>query len=82
MDQFMVDVTDIPDVKMLDTVTLLGEDGGSFLSMEELGRLSGRFNYEFACDIGKRVPRFYFRNKIEQNAKNRKYSFYQIKKME
>lgn len=65
MDQFMVDVTDIPDVKMLDTVTLLGEDGGSFLSMEELGRLSGRFNYEFACDIGKRVPRFYFRNKIE-----------------
>ena len=62
MDQFMVDVTDIPDVNMLDTVTLLGKDGGSFLSMEELGTLSGRFNYEFACDIGKRVPRIYSSN--------------------
>ena len=59
MDQFMVDVTDIPDVKMLDTVTLLGKDGENSITMEELGELSGRFNYEFACDIGKRVSRIY-----------------------
>lgn len=65
MDQFMVDVTDIPEADMLDTVTLLGEDGGQFLGMEELGELSGRFNYEFACDITKRVPRiFYKKNQI------------------
>ena len=65
MDQFMVDVTEIPDVKLLDPVTLLGRDGEEQISMEDLGRLSGRFNYEFACDIGKRVPRHYVRKKIE-----------------
>ena len=58
MDQFMVDVTDI-DVNVLDTVTILGTDGDNTITMEELGDLSGRFNYEFACDIGKRIPREY-----------------------
>ena len=29
------------------------------ITMEELSELSGRFNYEFACDINKRVPRVY-----------------------
>lgn len=63
MDQFMVDVTDIKEAKVLDTVTLLGKDGEKVITMEELGHLSGRFNYEFACDIGKRVPRVYYKNK-------------------
>ena len=61
MDQFMVDITDIKDARLLDTVTLLGEDGGSVLCMEELAALSGRFNYEFACDISKRVPRVFYK---------------------
>lgn len=56
MDQFMVDVTGL-DVNVLDTVTLLGTDGDETITMEELGDISGRFNYEFACDIGKRIPR-------------------------
>ena len=59
MDQFMVDVTEIADVKEGDTVTLLGTDGGQRITMEELGELSGRFNYEFACLITPRVPRIY-----------------------
>lgn len=58
MDQFMVDVTGI-DVNVLDEVTLLGTDGNNTITMEELGEMSGRFNYEFACDIGKRIPREY-----------------------
>lgn len=70
MDQFMVDITEIPDAKLLDPVTLLGFDEGSFLSMEELGSLSGRFNYEFACDIGKRVPRIFFKNNFPYAAKD------------
>lgn len=70
MDQFMVDITGIPDAKLLDPVTLLGCDEGSFLSMEELGSLSGRFNYEFACDIGKRVPRIFFKNNFPYAAKD------------
>lgn len=62
MDQFMVDVTDIPDVKIGDAVTLLGKDGDETITMEQLGELSGRFNYEFACLITPRVPRIYHKN--------------------
>lgn len=61
MDQFMVDVTDVPDVKIGDEVTLIGADGVDRITMEEIGVLSGRFNYEFACDLGKRIPRVYFK---------------------
>ncbi|MCR5283585.1 MAG: alanine racemase, partial [Lachnospiraceae bacterium] len=57
MDQFMVDVTDLGDVKCGDEVTLIGRDGADEITMEELGDLSGRFNYELACDINARVPR-------------------------
>lgn len=60
MDQFMVDVTDVKgEVCVGDIVTLIGQDEKMTISMEELGELSGRFNYELACDIGKRVPRIY-----------------------
>ena len=61
MDQFMVDVTHIEGVKVGDIVTLLGEDGSERITMEELGDLSERFNYEFACLITPRVPRVYYK---------------------
>ena len=61
MDQFMIDVTDIPDAREGDMVTLLGSDGGALISAEELGRLSGRFNYEFTCDLGSRIPRVFLK---------------------
>ena len=59
MDQFMVDVTQIPEAKEGALVTLIGKDGEEQITMEKLGDLSGRFNYELACDIGKRIPRVY-----------------------
>ena len=62
MDQFMVDVTDIPETKENDEVTLIGTDGNETITMEDLGELSGRFNYELACNLGKRVPRVYKKN--------------------
>ena len=62
MDQFMVDVTDIPDVCKGDEVTLIGRDGDEFISMDEMGELSGRFSDEFACDISTRVPRIYIKD--------------------
>ncbi|MCD7882598.1 MAG: alanine racemase [Lachnospiraceae bacterium] len=58
MDQFMVDVTGLH-AKLLDEVTLLGRDGEEEITVDELGAASGRFPYEFVCDIGKRVPRVY-----------------------
>lgn len=62
MDQFMVDVTHIPECKEGDEVTLIGRDGDECITIEELGDISGRFNYEFACEIGKRTPRVFFRH--------------------
>ena len=62
MDQFMVDVTDIPDVQEDDEVTLLGSDGAECITMEELAEKSGGFHYEMICDIGKRIPRVYLKD--------------------
>lgn len=62
MDQFMVDVSDIPGAAEGDEVTLIGADGVDCITMEELGALSGRFNYELACDLGKRIPRVYLKD--------------------
>lgn len=61
MDQFMVDVTDIPDAIEGDEVVLMGRDksSGDEITAEDLGNLSGRFNYELTCDISKRVPRVF-----------------------
>ncbi len=59
MDQLMVDVTDIPDVREYDEVVLLGNSEGLCITAEELGSLSGRFNYELVCGISDRVPRKY-----------------------
>ncbi|MBS4980323.1 MAG: alanine racemase [Lachnospiraceae bacterium] len=67
MDQFMVDVSDIPEAKFGDKVTLIGRDQEEYLPVEKLSELSGRFNYEFVCDLGKRIPRVYMQNgKIEE----------------
>ncbi len=62
MDQFMVDVTDIPEVKIGDEVTLIGKNQNEVITLEELGETSGRFNYEFVCDLGKRIPRVFYRD--------------------
>ncbi|MCM1173871.1 MAG: alanine racemase [Blautia sp.] len=62
MDQFMVSVEDIPEAEEGTEVTLIGRDGDEQITMEELGALSGRFNYELACNLGKRIPRVYVKN--------------------
>lgn len=62
MDQFMVDITHIPEAVEGDEVVLVGASGGESISVEELSDLCGRFNYEFACDLGKRIPRVYVKD--------------------
>ena len=62
MDQFMVDVTEAPEVSIGDVVTLIGTDGEESISVEEISEMAGSFNYEFVCDVSRRVPRVYMRN--------------------
>lgn len=62
MDQFMVDITDIPGVKPEDEVTLVGRDGNAVLTMEEVSELAHSFNYELPCRVARRVPRVYIKD--------------------
>ena len=61
MDQFMVDVTDIPDVQSGDRVVLMGNDGGQTISAADIAATAQSFNYEQVCDISRRVSRVYYR---------------------
>lgn len=57
MDMCMVDVTDIPDVKVGDTVTIFGCDGDGFISADEFASKGGFISYEALCSPSERVPR-------------------------
>lgn len=61
MDQFMIDVTDIPGVTLGSEVTLVGTDDDECLSMEEVSEKAYSFNYELPCRISRRVPRIYYK---------------------
>ncbi len=61
MDQMMVDVTDIEGVGRDSIVTLIGRDGDEEITVEEIAALAGTFNYEFVCNLNKRIPRNYFK---------------------
>ena len=74
MDQFMVDVTDIPGVLPGDRVVLMGTDGSETISAEALGAAANSFNYEQVCDVSRRVSRVYLRNGKEVFRKNYLYN--------
>ena len=57
MDQFMVDVTDIDDVKVGDVVILIGSKGECNITADELAKNAQTINYEIVCGVSKRVPR-------------------------
>ncbi len=69
MDQFMVDISHIPEAAEGDLVTLIGRDGQEEISAELLGEMSGRFNYELVCDLGKRIPRVYVQGGVPVDIK-------------
>ncbi|MGE5614576.1 MAG: alanine racemase [Bacillota bacterium] len=62
MDQFMIDITDIPGARTGDEVILIGRKGNLEITAEDLAEIRGTINYEVVCGIGKRVPRVYTRN--------------------
>lgn len=63
MDQMMVDITDISDVKLNDKVTLIGTDHDLTITMEDLSDISGRLNYEISCNLSsRRVAHIYIKN--------------------
>lgn len=59
MDQCMVDVSELDEVKVGDEVVLLGEQGNIKFNADDLAELLETINYEIICMIGRRVPRVY-----------------------
>lgn len=59
MDQIIVDVTKIPNVKKGDDVILIGESNGEKITADDMAVKLGTISYEILCDIGKRVERIY-----------------------
>lgn len=53
----MIDITDIPEVRVEDEVVLLGRQGEEDITAEELGQLSGTINYEVTTRIRESIPR-------------------------
>jgi alanine racemase len=61
MDQCMVDVTEIENVKVGDEVVLMGEQKGLSFTADHIAELIGTISYEVTCMISKRVPRVYIK---------------------
>ena len=62
MDQFMVDVSHIPDVCAGDVVTVFGTDGKQIITADEVAAKAQTIGYELVCGIAPRVPRVYLKN--------------------
>lgn len=61
MDQMMVDISKIKNVKIGDTVTIFGREKGA-PTADDLADWIGTINYEVTCIVGKRVARVYLKN--------------------
>lgn len=70
MDQCMIDVTDVGEVKVGDEVILLGEDNGLKFNANDMASLIGTINYDVLCMIKHRVPRVYKKNNEIIGVKN------------
>ena len=62
MDQFMIDVTNIPDVKIGDEVILLGEKNGLKYNADDMAKKLDTINYEVTCMLKSRLPRVYIKD--------------------
>ncbi len=78
MDQFVVDVTDIPGVQAGDPVVLIGTQGENTVTADEMADAIGTISYEIVCGLSRRVPRQYIQKgqpvrEIDQLLDNEKF---------
>lgn len=62
MDQVMLDVSNIDNVKTGDEVIVIGDGTDGAMSFDDVAEMTGTINYEVVCLVGKRVPRVYIRD--------------------
>ena len=61
MDLVMLDVTDLPDVRENDEVTIIGAQGGAAQTADDIAGVLGTISYEITTGLRRRVPRRYLR---------------------
>ena len=61
MDQMMFDISEIQDINTGDIITLLGQDGDEFISIDLWAKKLNTINYEITCKLRVRLPRVYTR---------------------
>jgi alanine racemase len=64
MDQIIVDVSHLKNIKPGEEVVVLGQQGREEISADELAQLSGTINYEIVCSLGNRLPRVYLNTSV------------------
>lgn len=64
MDQCMIDVTNVPQVKVGDEVIIMGSDGKNTILADNIGAITGTINYEIVCAFGQRLPKVYVKQRI------------------
>ena len=57
MDQCMIDVTDVPDVKLGDEVIIIGSDGKNSITVDDIAKATNTIKYEIMCALGQRLPK-------------------------
>lgn len=70
MDQCMIDVTDVGEVKVGDEVILLGEQGNVKFNADDMAEIMDTINYEILCMLKHRIPRVYKKNNMVTNIRN------------
>ena len=61
MDQCMVDVSAVPNVKVGDEVIVMGSDGVNSVTADDIAKATGTISYEICCAFGQRLPKIYVR---------------------
>lgn len=59
MDQCMIDVSAVPNVKVGDEVIVMGTDGVNTILADDIANATGTINYEICCAFGQRLPKVY-----------------------
>lgn len=60
MDQFMVQLDDVPEARPGDEVVLLGKQGDQQITAMDIANRWGCLHYEVVCGLADRLPRLYF----------------------
>lgn len=57
MDMTVVDITDVPGVRVGDVATLLGTEGRETITVDEVAEIAGTISYEVLTGFSRRLPR-------------------------